>query len=288
MLKIQRLITAAAIVGLLSACGTVPNSSSSRHDIELDDPVLVRNSDGTATLSATIINHTDRSISLNDAGLGDPDSLTMTYLAVYGHDADLAPGSITHIGDTDDPIRIRLRESTNLATATPLWLSFANDDTSDLSTPLLTARLVERTSEHADVAGEGPNTDIQVNGGKIVKVPGQARAYVTGSITGSIDDVAYKIPTATYADGRPIEWRFQTATGGPYGIFVDKSKPTTLGSTAPFLQPETDIGGDADYFRAADLTLGEVVTVKIAFQSGDVIAKLEVVQGNADGMIRVE
>ncbi len=124
------------------------------------------------------------------------------------------------------------------------------------------------------VAGNEPNTEIKVVGAKIVVIHGQKKAYVGGATTGSITDNAWELPTATDAQGNPVEYRHQTATGGPYGWIVEAGKTIPFGGP-----PWTEGEGDADYFNAKDVAVGETITVTIPFQSGDVVAAFKVVAG---------
>lgn len=98
---------------------------------------------------------------------------------------------------------------------------------------------------------------------RIVVRPGEARAYVGYTL---IDDVGQLRVTqdgitAKLSDGRPVEWNHQTATGGPSDIGADG---TVVVEPANDVSPYTDVG-DADYFDAADLTIGETVTVTFHF-----------------------
>ena len=100
---------------------------------------------------------------------------------------------------------------------------------------------------------------------RIVVRPGEARAYVGYTL---IDDVGQLFVrqediTASHADGRPVDWSHQTATGGSSEIGTDG----TMG-----VEPATDVSpyelvGDADFFNAADLTIGETVTVTFRFRA---------------------
>jgi hypothetical protein len=105
-------------------------------------------------------------------------------------------------------------------------------------------------------------------------IPGQKKAYIDGNVISTVTDGAYFPPTAVHSDGRPVKYRHQTATGGPYGLFADKNKVVTIG-----YPPYTTTQGDADYFDAKDVTIGEKITVTIPFQSGDVKAVFTVVAG---------
>lgn len=247
--------------------------------VEVKDPMLVTNRDGSATLSATLVNHTDQSVDINNASVKDHRDAS---LLVYGRNAALEPGSSMRIGGVDDDYRIRLRDPFPYDSAR-LALEFMEHDGIDAGpTVTFRSKVVERSAAHADVANNGPNTAVTVHDAKIVVVPGQSKAYVAGWITSTIEDYAYDLPTAIDSSGGLIAYRHQTATGGPYGIGAVPGQEIQLGSP-PYLDREPH--GDADYFRAKEVTVGETVMVTMKFPSGDLVTPFEVVRGNADGTI---
>lgn len=99
----------------------------------------------------------------------------------------------------------------------------------------------------------------------VVVRPGQPRAYVgytmiddVGELFASLDGI-----TAKNAAGRAIAWNHQTATGGGYLVAANGREVA---------QPATDVApyelvGDADYFNAADLKVGETITVTFRFKA---------------------
>lgn len=98
---------------------------------------------------------------------------------------------------------------------------------------------------------------------RIVVRPGEDRAYVGYTI---IDDVSELFAsqegiTATRADGRSIEWKHQTATGGPSEIGAEGR---LVVEPADDVGPYTDVG-DAYYFDSAGLKIGETITVTFRF-----------------------
>jgi hypothetical protein len=121
-----------------------------------------------------------------------------------------------------------------------------------------------------------------VHDGVIVVVPGQAKAYIDGWFESTIDDLTEIRPTAAPRRGKSIEILHQTATGGPSGFSARAGQRSLLGYP-PYLDREPH--GDADYVRAAEVTVGETYRVTFRFPSGDVVAKFKVVQGRADGTI---
>lgn len=287
MVGTHRLFSAAVAVCLLAVggCGTYDRSAEPvtppRAAVEVNDPVLVANSDGTATLTATVVNTTKYPVTLNSGGAGDPAGLDQPSLMVFSTNADLAPHANTHIGGLSDPIRVRLPSAPVPGSTIPLWLSFDSWDNpveSELPEITFMAPVIARTAAQSQVAGDGPNPDIRVKDAVIVVVPGQKKAYIGGTVVSTIKDVAWTLPTAMNSQGQPVAYRHQTATGGPYGMSADKKTQVPFGGP-PFRVPEAEQMGDADYFNADDVTVGEVITVTIPFQSGNVVAKFKVVAG---------
>ena len=98
---------------------------------------------------------------------------------------------------------------------------------------------------------------------RIVVRPGEDRAYVGYTL---IDRVGQLFApqdgiTARHADGRPVEWRHQTATGGPSEIGTHGKRVVEPATDAT---PYTDVG-DADYFDVGDITIGETIMVTFRF-----------------------
>jgi hypothetical protein len=255
--------------------------------VEVKNPVLVSNDDGGATLSATLVNHTDGAVKINSATggqLNDYDAPVMLAFGIRSR-VSLAPGDAVRIGGVGDSYRLRFADRVQVGSTLPVTIAFQGAGPTYEPNPArstITAPVVARTAKYVDVANNGPNDEISVQDAKIVVVPGQAKAYVAGYLESSITDLAELRPTAVDAQGRNVEYRHQTATGGPYGIFADAGQQVYL-SRPPYL--ETDPQGDADYFRASDLTIGEKITVTMRFPSGDVVTKFKVVQGKPDGTI---
>lgn len=130
-----------------------------------------------------------------------------------------------------------------------------------------------------DLGGTKPPTDTAGNGAKettaqeaeaLLHAPrfedariyvwdGQPRAYVGFTIIGR-GDHQYASPETIRAvgeDDRAVDWKHQTATGGPADVVaMDGSQVVAPGS------PD---GGDADYFDASDVHVGETVTVTFRF-----------------------
>jgi hypothetical protein len=266
---------------LLTACGSEseprpkaePSSTATpRADVEVLDPVLVRNDNGSATLSAKIVNHTDGVVAISNAYFDDnrPDG---PQLRVFRSSAFAVAADGKATLGLEAPATVRIANSPDAGTVA-FTLEFDNEDGGWYSIPL-TVPVVERTSAYADVTESKPITSITVEKARITVLPGQRKAYVDGTVVATINDVAWELPTAVDADGRPVAYRHQTATGGPYGIAAQKGKKLEIGGGAPYLEGE----GDADYFDAKDVTVGETITVTIPFQSGDVVVPFKVVAG---------
>ena len=278
---------ALALAGLLlvASCGSesapppkaAPSTSAiPRADVEALDPVLVMNDDGSATLSASIVNNTDEGVAVSNAYFDDA-GIEGPQLRIFRSGTFVvAPNGKAALGQ-EEPATVRLANAPEVGTTVAFTLEFGSAD--DVGTAIhsvpLKAPVVERTPKFDDVTDSKPSTAITVENARITVVPGQRKAYVDGTVVATINDGAWELPTAVDADGKPVAYRHQTATGGPYGIAAVKGKKLELGGGAPYLEGE----GDADYFNANDVTVGETITVTIPFQSGDVVVPFKVVAG---------
>jgi hypothetical protein len=283
-----RYVLPIVLLAILASCGTesdppakatATSTSSANHrdDIEVLDAVLVMNDDGSATLSARIVNHTDADTKISRAYLRKDEEAS---IRVFPANKDVihAGGEAT-TGGVSDPVRIRVPNAPETDATIPVSLEFDMDEPNYRMIAItISAPVVERSPAYETVAGNKPNTEIKVVGAKIVVVHGQKKAYVGGATTGSITDTAWELPTATDAKGNPVQYRHQTATGGPYEWLVEAGKTIPFGGP-PWVVSEDEPQGDADYFNAKDVKVGETITVTIPFQSGDVVAPFKVVAG---------
>lgn len=281
----RRLILPALALLVVASCGsesdpsakpTPSTSATPRADVEVRDAVFVLNDDGSATLSARIVNHTAENLEVSNVAVED-DSYPAEGLRWFRPtNRSIAADATTTAGHESDPVRIRLMDAGKPGDTFPFLIEFMPLDnyTEDTTTVRLKVPVVARAAEYEDIVGNGPNTAIKAIEAKVVVIPGQKKAYVGGSLTGTITDHAWTLPTAVGADGRPVRYRHQTATGGPYGMMVEAGKTIPFGGP-----PYTEGEGDADYFDADDVTVGETITVTIPFQSGDVIVPFKVVAG---------
>ena len=278
---------------LLAACGsesappakatpTAPPKigASHRGDVDVLDAVFVMNDDGSATLSAQIVSHLDLAQDLVSVSVGeDPDGPALRLFQSRG-DVFRTDQTVS-VGGESDPVRIRFlgiaKSGADLPAILPLQLQFyAMSGLKEKYTDIdLKVPVVERSSKNDAVVGNEPNTAITVENARITVIPGQRKAYVDGTVVSTITDGAFDLPTAVDADGKVVAYRHQTATGGPYGIEAVKGKEAEIGNGPPYEERE----GDADYFDAKDLTVGETITVTIPFQSGDVVVPFKVVSG---------
>ncbi|MFC5678464.1 hypothetical protein [Aeromicrobium endophyticum] len=260
-------------------------SPATKTGVEVKSPVLVANDDGGATLSATLVNHTDRALTINSAMGGMPDDDEAPVLLMFAGTprATLPPGSSTTIGRAGEPFRIRFRDRVQVGSTLPITLDLAKAryrrEADDVT---FTATVVARGARHADVANNAPNRSISVRDGIIVKVPGQDKAYLDGWIDSSVDDMTDIRPTGDVGKRGDLEILHQTATGGPSGVSARAGVPVRLGYA-----PYKDDGqpGDRDYVRADEVEVGRTVQITFRFPSGDVVARFKVVQGKPDGTI---
>lgn len=285
MFRTRRLLVASAICGLLAltACtgsdrppqATPAKTPAPRDQVEIKDAVLIASSNGSAILTAKVANRTGSQLGLLDAEF---DGLT-SVINVHG-DATIAASRETTLGRfEEDSYRVQVLEDARPGTQVTGTLTFGPSDElhKELPPTKFTASVVARSADNDDLLGV-PTNAIQVKDAVIVVVPGQKRAYVGGKVVSKINDLAGTLPTAVNAQGEPVKYRHQTATGGPYGISADKKTDVTFGGP-PYRVPEAEQIGDADYFNSADVAVGETITVTIPFQSGDVTAAFRVIAG---------
>ncbi|MET0766225.1 MAG: hypothetical protein ABWY50_01135 [Aeromicrobium sp.] len=243
------------------------------------------NDDGGATLSATVVNHLAGPLGIDRAVAGQKDDDEAPIMLVHGtrSDIEIQAGQTMRIGGIGDPFRLRLTDRVQVGSTLPVTLFFGRAPAM-ANGPAVTvlARVVPRDTRHDAVANNGPNREIAVHDPKIVVVPGQEKAYLGGWFESTIDDGAERRPVAADPGGRPLDVLHQTATGGPSGFFAQAGEKMIIGQS-PYLDVEPH--GDADYLRASDVRVGQVITVTFQFPSGDVIAKATVVQGRPDGTI---
>lgn len=288
-LPVRPVLALAACLLLLASCGSEsdppdeasaepsPTVGASHHGkIDVLGAVLVMNRDGSATLSARIVNHTTVSREIGYAEFSDldADSETIRLFGIRTHTM-IQPRASATTGNIGDTVLIRIARDIAPGKDVPLELRFDTDDATSSATVPLKVPVVARSAKYAQVAGDEPNTAIKVENARIVVLTGQKKAYVNGTVVSTIDDAAYELPTAKDAAGKGVPYRHQTATGGPYALVAEKGKKNDIGSGPPYRLTE----GDADYFNAKDLTLGETITVTIPFESGDVIVPFKIVAG---------
>ncbi|MFI5428953.1 hypothetical protein [Aeromicrobium sp. UC242_57] len=253
-----------------------PATAPPRSDVEVRDAVFIADTSGHALLTAKVTNRTDTELGLLSADLPDQDGLLImdrSHGPIKGH-------ATTSIGRIDDTYLAAMIEGAEPGTDVTVTLTFedlATIPAVELPPISLTAPVIARSPDNDDLLGVPPDA-ITVKDGVIVVVPGQERAYVDGTITSKIDDMTWGLPTAKNAQGKTVAYRHQTSTGGPSGLTARTGEPTRIGGP-PYRVPDPEQIGDADYFDAADVTVGETITVTIPFQYGDVIARFKVMAG---------
>ncbi|HKY57840.1 MAG TPA: hypothetical protein VJL80_07365 [Aeromicrobium sp.] len=99
---------------------------------------------------------------------------------------------------------------------------------------------------------------------RIVVRPGMDCAYVGYTLFGNGEGLIARLEdiTAVRPDGRSIDWKHQTATGGPSEIGDMSGRQVVTPDGAECGVPG---GGDADYFDARDVQVGETVQVTFRF-----------------------
>lgn len=281
MSTIRRALTTAAVACLLAlgACGTyngpkaAPATEPVQTSVEIKDAVIVASSSGSARLTAKIVNHSDGPLELVSATADEQEAV----VSLNNTTGSIPANAETSTGNINDPFSVRISDGAEPGIPMELALKFVrpDDPSDDLPPVTFTAPVVARSPANDDLLGV-PSNAIKVKDAVIVVVPGQEKAYVGGSVVSTINDTAWTLPTAKNAQGEPVRYRHQTATGGPYGLTARKGRPLSFGGP-PYRVPEAEQLGDADYFNAADVTVGETITVTIPFESGDVVASFKVI-----------
>ena len=273
---------------------TIATPAPVAEGVEVKDPVLVANDDGGATLSATLVNHTDQGLKINSATGGREDDVEAPAMLIYADPStSLEATTKTVIGKSAGGYLVQFRSRVQVGSILPITLTFTAPDgpAIDPITVTFQTPVVDREPRYADVADSDKKPAIRVHDPVIVVIPGQEKAYVGGYITSTVRDTSFELPTAVKESGDPVLYRHQSATGGPFGVFAvpgEKSyfRPlpyTAHPSTPRFL--DDGLPGSADYVRASDVEIGETITITMRFPSGDVVTKFKVVQGRSDGTI---
>lgn len=285
MRVMPRVVLAVVAVLIAASCGReAPPPPAAPGMIEVANAVFVQNPDGSATLSANVLNGTEFSYELSYAPSAEPydDKLGSIPLRYFNPHSIFLPRKSTTIGDVADQTQIRLAPAPPLGDRVTLDVGFwpieGEDPMAEEHSVTLEVPVVARTIDHNSVLGVEPNKRITIEDGKIFVIPGQSRALLDGSIISSVTDHTQELPTANDEQGNLVEYHHNTSTGGPYGISAEKGKTVRI-SSPPYAVPNGRVVGDFDYFDAKDLTIGEKITVNFPFQSGDVIGTFTVVRG---------
>jgi hypothetical protein len=285
MRAIRGLIVLLVAVLIAASCGReAPSPPDAPGTLEVANAVFVQNPDGSATLSANVLNGTEYSYELSYVPTAKPlgDKLGSIPLRFFNPRSTFPPRRSTTIGDVEDQTQIRLAPAPPLGDRVTLDIGFwpieGEDPMAEELSMTLDVRVVARTIDHLSVLGAEPNKNITIEDGKIYVIPGQSRALIDGSIVSSISDHTQELPAANDEQGNLVEYHHNTSTGGPYGISAEKDKTVRI-SSPPYTVPNGRVVGDFDYFDAKDLTIGEKITVNFPFQSGDVLGIFTVVRG---------
>lgn len=268
---------AAVAVLALSACGFGEQTNQQyqaaiganhRGPIDVLNTLLVANDDGSATLAAVVVNHTGTAQSLSTVTVTTLDDKPLPVRSTKIL-LPLPKDGSANIGVASDAGGFRVTQGAKPGYYVKITLSFT-----DAMPVTIEAPVVARTPAYDSVTGNGDPAaaqhPVKITDAKVV-LTGDSRAYFEGTVVSTIDDSAYVLPTAVDSKGHAVKYRHQTGTGGPFGLIASADKPIHFGGSRS--------SGDADYFNAADLKVGETLTVTIPFQSGDVIVKVPVVAG---------
>jgi hypothetical protein len=271
---------ALAVTALLgvSACGTSFDAQTNkiyqpgvganhRGEVDVLGTLLVVNEDKSATISAGLIN--------NSGAAQDLSSVTATTLAdktlpVRGQKVKLPlpDNRLATLGGASDAGGWQVTNGVTAGGYVRLTFTF-----SDSAPVTIEAPVVARTSEYASVSGVAPstsadgakqdNTDITVSDAAFV-IDGE-KAYLNATIESTLDQADHAKPTAEDADGKALNIKSQSSTGGPADVIAPPGGSLDLTGSAT--------SGDGLYIDASAVTAGDKVTVTFPFESGDVVVE---------------
>ena len=103
---------------------------------------------------------------------------------------------------------------------------------------------------------------------RIVVRPGEKRAYVGYTILadGEGQYASYADVRAVGSDGRKLKWKHERALSGTDDVIA--------GTRPIVVEPRSDPGGDAAYFDASDVRVGETLRVTIPFPACSFVNRL--------------
>lgn len=133
-----------------------------------------------------------------------------------------------------------------------------------------------RTQSPSPSASAGDLVPPEFEDAQILIPSGVDRAWISYAIIGHGRNQYAPIDRikAVRDDGREIEWRHQTATGGSPEIVATEGRIE--------MPPGSLEGGDADYFDVLDVVSSKTVTVTFYFESGPVDVLFKVVSPFAE------
>lgn len=109
---------------------------------------------------------------------------------------------------------------------------------------------------------------------RIVVEAGEKRAYVGYTIVahGEGQYASYADVRAVGSGGRKLKWKHDQQDRNGSDDIIAGTRPIVV-------EPRSEPGGDAAYFDASDVRVGETVRVTIPFPAGSVVAPFKVIAG---------
>lgn len=259
---------------MVAGCGDKPRTKPSASGITITDAVLVAPASGAASLSAKIANNSWRhdEIARITARRGS-DELPVYSLGWEG--LSIGHRNVLSSAELGDAVVVR-----EVRPGQKVSVEF-------------TFKYAPKARIEVPVVADGPKfAKVHVyrhplptiTDGRFVVIPGQRCAFVgyTADGHGVIQSAALKDIRVTRANGQNVAWKHVTATGGP-AAFIATEEPmsTEPADWAPSEVCDEPGSGDADYIEAAEVKVGETVTVAIEFPAGVVRAPFRIVRGQA-------
>lgn len=243
--------------------GTEVDEPTARSEVVLSRAVLVAQNNGVASLAGTLTNNSRQTYETTSVQARRGPHQLQVYASTGG--VTLFPGTSAPVGDAGLAYVVRgVRPGQTVHVTVSL----------DRAAPVvLDVPVVAFGPKYRNHLVTFPGPPPTITDGRIVVRPGRKRAYVGYTIDGNgqvqhgrIEDVIVTGP-----NGGSIDWKHQTATGGPADIVALDGPRTEV--------PATEEGADADYVDAAAVKAGQTVQVSFEFPTGIVQVPFRVVAG---------
>lgn len=245
----RRAIVTATLALALSACGSTPAPAPPRisgPSITVTDAILVTNRDGSATLSAEVLNRATQTDELvrvraEQGGRNLRVRRAVSAIRLFTYDRELLGTANSFVAVVENPGAVGTEANVTLefSTAEPITV---------------TAPVVARTDEHEEIVeGRVISVDVQVN--PALSIAGD-RVVLGGTATNDGDGALLATPTFIGPDGKTFDVDGPTRSSGPQGVLVPPGETVDLDVDGPYS------------IAASGLAPGSLVTVRIEWFNG--------------------